>query len=29
MVMGGLLLFYFGISSLLQLFADGFGTVFR
>lgn len=28
-VMGGLLLFYFGIASLLSLFADGFGMVFK
>ena len=28
-VMGGLLLFYYGIISLLTLFADGFGQVFK
>lgn len=28
-VMGGLLLFYYGVSALLALFADAFGTVFR
>jgi len=28
-VMGGLLLFYYGVSALLSLFADAFGTVFR
>jgi flagellar biosynthetic protein FliR len=28
-VMGGLVLFYFGIISLLTLFADGFGQVFN
>ncbi|MBL0370701.1 flagellar type III secretion system protein FliR [Rhizobium sp. KVB221] len=28
-VMGGMLLFYFGVTSMLSLFADAFGTVFR
>ena len=28
-VMGGMLLFYYGVSSLLSLFADGFSLVFR
>lgn len=28
-VMGGLLLFYFGIASLLSLFADAFGQIFN
>lgn len=28
-VMGGLILFYFGVVSLLSLFADGFGQIFN
>jgi flagellar biosynthetic protein FliR len=28
-VMGGMLLFFYGVSALLSLFADAFGTVFR
>ena len=28
-VMGGLLLFYFGVAAMLSLFADGFSMVFR
>ena len=28
-VMGGLLLFYFGVVSLLSLFADAFGQIFN
>ena len=28
-VMGGLLLFYFGVASMLSLFADAFGMIFK
>ena len=29
LVMGGMIQFYLGIASMLSLFADGFGPIFR